>query len=604
MRYANRLVFAGLIVLLVSDANAQFPPPSGKVQVLTPEGNPAIGAKLFVGTSQTMSLIGAPTNVKPVGQTDFNPAPGSNQKVHRYGGVRVAIEQGEGIDVAELFESGFGEMDGEDLGGMDEMGAGGVQSAFYYAVHPEHGFAFVPWHTTPPKSIKLRAAGRFEVAVPKRYSPDQYVVLACWMNRYADPITVQSLRFNQEDDDMGMYMEDFGWTGAGLGPMYDATSGLDPLHHQVSDWRLRTMVTHWALGKIEPGEEQSYGNDATIVLPPGEIRLTLVPYTAVRESLGDVRKLQELLLFGGPTKILLTSESIPNSFQGTILPSEAVRDIELIGRVSGSGIPNWTPQENHLLLTGPAPTAKTITNVSSDQEVIQIAEQQREKRSTKFLGRIAHRIGPDRYLAIGLPVRQYYAWSVDAKRMPSLVSSVKLSDRERFERSLEKLSVRSVSPDELKLREKISTKQTQPKRANKNQLSIPVSRSGERIVYAISPVSNSDPGGRKLVDLSRPMKFKPRNPNDDPFAAKDPNQDVGVISESRLRQMQQPGPGVRQPPAGMNAPLPQPQPGAAPGARIDTAGKEERLDSLQRRIDKLEKDLDRAKQMLAALRKQ
>jgi hypothetical protein len=227
--------------------------------------------------------------------------------------------------------------------------------------------------------------------------------------------------------------------------------------------------------------------------------------------------------------------------------------------------------------------------------VIQIAEQQRSMRSKAFLGRIAHKVGRERYIAIGVPNERFYAWSVSSNDMPGVLAAVKMSDRRNLSLSLEPLSVRSIAPEQMELREEIDRRS---QRRDPNGLKLASTNSNQRLAYAISPLSN--PQGRILIDLTKRIVFQARNPEDDPFAAKNPNQHVGVISESELQRRRHPMFGVvrsssenmlGEPKQTDSQTTPETMPAIDP----------EKLNALQNRIEKLERDLARAKQMLKTL---
>jgi hypothetical protein len=112
--------------------------------------------------------------------------------------------------------------------------------------------------------------------------------------------------------------------------------------------------------------------------------------------------------------------------------------------------------------------------------------------------------------------------------------------------------------------------------------------------------SLSNPQGRILIDLTKQIVFQARNPEDDPFTAKDPNQHVGVISESELQKRRHPTFDVVQRNS-QDLTIAANQPGSQTKAKTKPAIDSEKLNAIQNRIDKLERDLARAKQMLKTL---
>ncbi len=600
--------------------------------VMTPDGRVAVGAKMFIGLGETMTLFGSGSDVRGLGL----PAIGENNKKQRVNqSLLLRTQQNHGIDLSDLHRiSGGGGMGmyggGMDMGmGMGEggemrgmQGMGGMMSgprelnAFYYVVHPDHGFAFLPKQRKPPSVIRLRPPATLKVHVPKRYSPDDFVVLACWMNRYADPISHQPIRWPNYAmagmmgggmGGMGVMgvmggmggMEEYSGMNGGAAMPSDPTAVSDPMRSRFSDLRLRTMVTHWAVASLALTKESEFCNEATVVLPPGEVRVTLVPKVSADKHQDNAVELERLLYFGGPSEIKLIASDIAGHHPlVTILPSNAVSDIEFMGRPSGSGIPDWTEQENSVFLTLYEPDSlSSPVAISSDRTARCIAEGDRTRRSNEFLGRIAHRIGKERYLAIGVPQGQrFYVWSADDNELSELANSVKSCDFREQSSTLQPMSVRAIKSSEAAIWDK-----SHPPMILKSGLGNDPSRRAYMLTLS-NPQFDQRP--RFLIDMTKRFVFKPIDPGIDPFTAKELlNAEVGVIAEQDLPKPELDIMGMdmaSMDSGGMPVETSQEVPSIAGVAEAESPRRQasDRIDVLRRRIHKLEQDLQRAKKLL------
>ncbi|MGB7344252.1 MAG: hypothetical protein WBD20_08565 [Pirellulaceae bacterium] len=547
-------------------------------QILDPSGQPVEGGTVFREKNGSIHVFGDPDSVRLIQSGDDR--------------------------VSKSPDGMMMEMDDQtDIKRPHLVGAMGMKfPEFYYVVHPEHGFAFLPSDNAPIRTFGLRPSANMKISVPKKYSPKDFVVLACWQNRYADPISNARLH-SQSGSGLGLPNPtnpggaEFGAPSTSNPAPWDPDTIYDPWRTQFSDWRLRTMVTHWNVLEIEATKDDAYANVAHLVMPPGEVRITLIPKAAINPSdLSSPPALERLLFFGGPTKIKLI-ESAARGTQNNlaILPSEAVRDIEFIGSPTDSMMPDWTDKTFQVFLTQFVQPLDTLVPTNSERKVRKIAESERSARSKVFLGRIAHRIGKQRYLAIGVPAGgQYFVWSADNSELAGLARSTKLCDYPSLGQSLPAMSVRMLGRKDADSVNPVKAEILAHRKEDNDIL---------RPVYGLHVATSK----RTLIDLTKPPVFEKvdpkldpnQNPDVDPFTVKKfPHQDVGIIAENDLGVSPDRPTKSKTPAVAKNANAKHPVMIAENKHANTNAQKRVTVDELRKRIEKLDNDLSRAKQLL------
>lgn len=179
---------------------------------------------------------------------------------------------------------GFGELLTSDGSGKVQLGINQGRrsrritshSHFAFAVH-ESGFSFIPAGTKFSPQIKLRRGGMINVTIPEGIDASKFHVLTCWQNGFAYP-------------SLGEYTDGFDFAKAGF-------TEKPKLEIDQSDWRFKPRF-RWF---------QSAPLGQTVSVPPGEVRVTLVPKQVNGRALEDMNadELFELLIAGGPSVIML-----------------------------------------------------------------------------------------------------------------------------------------------------------------------------------------------------------------------------------------------------------------------------------------------------------
>ena len=538
-----------------------------RVRIIGENDKPVSGATVYIGITD-----------RPIILIDGEPAGGKASR-----NWLVRHDDGNGVDLAKIqrsasqmldepgafaeMEMGM-EMDGMAMG-MESGPALPVARASYFVRHEEHGFGFVPRKDFAPRSIRLHAAAKLAVHVPRRYSAKDYVVIACWRNRFADPISDRLLERGDGYGDESMMMG--GMSGAGLsefGGGGDDTGG--DLGGRWRDWRLSTQVAYWSIAGLErEGPEQGETYVAELEMPPGEVRVTLVPRLAIAPDQRDWIRLEQLLLFGGPSQVVLARSD--RGHTTVQLGHDKQTDLEFVGRAATSPLPNWDREQNVLFLT-PRHEPVERRAIRNAREAVRIAGGTREARSQRFLGRIAHRIAEDCYVAIGLPAGEYAVWSVQRESLGDLVAQAKSCS------SLQGQSLQSMVATPERQSGQLGSAHAHPALA-----SPPV-----RARYQLKP--NYELGQqteRPGLETIRIRNFKPESA----FAGYG-----GFAADSPI-----PGGFADAGGFAADSAIPSGTVAATEFAPAEPSGPEQRLGQLRRRIEQLERDLSTAKQMLDRL---
>ncbi|MCA9138123.1 MAG: hypothetical protein KDB00_15235 [Planctomycetales bacterium] len=153
-------------------------------------------------------------------------------------------------------------------------------SHFGLAVH-ESGFSFIPAGTKFSPQVTLRRGGSINVTIDEGIDTSKYQVLTCWQNGFAYPSLAEYVdRFDSAK--VGMEMQ-------------------PKLQIDQDDWRFKARFRWFQTAPL--GE--------TFSVPPGEVRVTIVPMQVNGRSTGEMNadELLELLIAGGPSVIHLFTET-------------------------------------------------------------------------------------------------------------------------------------------------------------------------------------------------------------------------------------------------------------------------------------------------------
>ena len=202
-------------------------------------------------------------------------------------------------------------------------------STAFLATH-RTGYCFIPPHSRVRSKVTIREPGYVRVEAPEGIVPTRYRVLACWQNGFAWPST------NQEMSEQGL----------------DAKPCLDD-----GDWRFTPRFRVFNVGKF--GEEMR--------VPPGEIRVAIVPHTIRGKSLemvdsGDL--LFDHLIHRGPSKIVVVTGREKETV--VVEMPESVTATFTIPKPPEGSLPDWedAPETQYFLIPEnqqlPARWKKTI----------------------------------------------------------------------------------------------------------------------------------------------------------------------------------------------------------------------------------------------------
>ncbi len=170
-----------------------------------------------------------------------------------------------------------------DQDGRMDLGAGMLRRSRGVSVHyrpalvvHDSGVTFVPAGTRFSSTTRLRSGGRLSVDIPSGVDAGKHKVLVCWQNGFAYP-------------SLNTYAKE-------MGPSKPLGRGVD-----VDDWRFSPRFRLYQTAEF--GEE--------INVPPGELRVTIIPKDSIGEDRSKLTspELFELLTRGGPSTIVLTGGS-------------------------------------------------------------------------------------------------------------------------------------------------------------------------------------------------------------------------------------------------------------------------------------------------------
>ena len=276
----------------------------------------------------------------------------------------------------------------------------------FFATNPKNGFAFVPPTFSLVKKIQLREAATLTFSVPRQYAADRYMVLALWTNGFVYPQFAFMRTVTSKGGQGGF---------AGGGPVENETGP------GTSDWRFNSYVSYWQIASLsEPEKGDASGSRiASFTMPPGEVRVTLVPKDRYEEVQHNPHLLNLLSSTGGPSRIVLARSRKTASTNNTPIPlvDDGAMDLEIHGDLTEAAMPDWSSDEQMIVLTRSDDAAKTPNLVDTD-DYIRLADSTRDQRSDyRPLGTVAHPTADRTYLAIGLLPGEYQAWKVPKSKL-------------------------------------------------------------------------------------------------------------------------------------------------------------------------------------------
>ncbi|TWU21653.1 hypothetical protein Pla52o_38400 [Novipirellula galeiformis] len=341
------------------------------------------------------------------------------EPVHRsvLGYVRL-MDEGDGIQVEPPPSmSGMGMMMGMDSG-SNEVGNPSENPTnilysspralgVFFATNPKNEFAFVPPSTSVGKKIQLREPAKLTFSVPGHYTADRYVVLALWTNGFVYPQFAFKRAITSKGGQGGF---------AAGGPVGDETGP------GTSDWRFNSYVSYWQVAPLTAPEKEDANGFliASLTVPPGEVRVTLVPKERFEEVQHNAKLLNQLSLTGGPSRIVV-ARARPTTNTANNLPialvADGTLDLEIQGDLTEAAMPDWSSDEQLVVLTRSDDAANTPNTVDSD-DYVRLADSTRAQRSDyRPLGIVAHRSANGTYLATGLVPGKYQAWTVPKSKL-------------------------------------------------------------------------------------------------------------------------------------------------------------------------------------------
>ena len=431
------LTFLAVICILGATLHSQEP--TKRIHVVGPDGK--FAADTIVHRFERGQLVFMPDGKVVASNKGERSSSGNIEHIR-------LIDEGEGIQVEHPHEmygmggmesmgmdGGGGEMMmgmGSDMGmgmGMEEMGAEEAEEShktpsnvlytvpgeqdIFFATNPKNEFAFVPPSTHLVKKIQLRESARLTFSVPRHYAADRYVVLAYWTNGFVVP------QFPFEILQLGGVkpaMSSGGGGGfAGGGPVAGETGP------GTSDWRFHSYVSYWQVAPLtEPEEKDADGfHTASLTVPPGEVRVTLVPKDRFEEAQHNPQLLEQLSLTGGPSRIVVARSRKTASTDDTpiaLVDDEAV-DLAIYGGLTEAAMPDWSSDEQLIVLTRISDTSLK-PNLKHADDYIRLADSTRQERSEyRPLGIVAHLTAGETYLAVGLLPGEYQAWKVPKSKL-------------------------------------------------------------------------------------------------------------------------------------------------------------------------------------------
>ncbi|WP_372899121.1 hypothetical protein [Stieleria sp.] len=230
-----------------------------------------------------------------------------------------------------------------------------VHSVSALAVH-ESGFSFIPARTTLSPKVTLRRGGKLIVSPPSGIDASRYQVLTCWQNGFAYP-------------SLDEYKQELNPSQA-LGKQLDA-----------DDWRFSPRFRWYQTAEL--GE--------VISVPPGEVRVTIVPRLADAPDPSDRGSAQwfEWLTARGPSTIVVVSGSSPDPIT---VEFPVLRSLVLRAPEKGDDtLPEWGDQPSpryylepfHRQSFGDTPTLTTppASAVASRSTMAKFLNQRRDERA-------------------------------------------------------------------------------------------------------------------------------------------------------------------------------------------------------------------------------
>ncbi|QDV86714.1 hypothetical protein [Stieleria magnilauensis] len=230
-----------------------------------------------------------------------------------------------------------------------------VHAVSALAVH-ESGFSFIPARTTFSPKVTLRRGGKLIVSPPSGIDASRYQVLTCWQNGFAYPSLEEYKRELNSSQALGKQLD-------------------------ADDWRFSPRFRWYQTAEL--GE--------VISVPPGEVRVTIVPRLANAPDPSDRGSAQwfEWLTARGPSTIVVVSGSSPDpiTVEFPVLRSLVLR---APGR-SDDTLPEWGDQSSpryylepfHRQSFGDTPTLTTppASAVTSRSTMAKFLNQRRDERA-------------------------------------------------------------------------------------------------------------------------------------------------------------------------------------------------------------------------------
>lgn len=231
----------------------------------------------------------------------------------------------------------------------------GVHAVSALAVH-ESGFSFIPKGTTLSSKVTLRSGGKIVVAPPSGIEASRYQVLTCWQNGFAYPSLQEYKRELNPSQELGKQLD-------------------------ADDWRFSPRFRWYQTAEL----------DEVISVPPGEVRVTIVPRHSfeLEQSEVNTKRLFKLLTTGGPSTIILVSGKSPEPINVDFPPLRSL--ILRAPEKRDDALPEWgdQPSPHYHLETfrrqsfGDTPTLTTppASAVTSRSTMAKFLNEQRDERA-------------------------------------------------------------------------------------------------------------------------------------------------------------------------------------------------------------------------------
>lgn len=378
------IALASVWVLLSSIAWSQ------EITVLQPDGTPASGANVYVTlleSSEYENGMGLEMEDMMMGPAGGDEMGSGMMEMDMMGGTP---SRGSSRPDALSFINGkplqpidgtFGKSEQTSKNGTVTLSnrSRRARTHFSHSVLIRHssGFSFIPGGSSVKPQVTLRPGGSLTVETAGIADPSRYRVLSLWQNGFAYPNLPEYDAAELFDSGMGMggmEMEMSGSSGMGMemgaGPYQEsATANLNR-----DDWRFRAKFCWYQLASV--GER--------FEMPPGEVRVTLVPPTVDGTPIEqlDAEQLTQLIRYGGPSTLVIVSsagEEVAVHFDASFtlrcqLP-----------KIQETGLPDWgdqPPPNYELLRVDDKLSQPSRADVASEAAFVSFLNRNRKQRSS------------------------------------------------------------------------------------------------------------------------------------------------------------------------------------------------------------------------------